>query len=185
MVPVFSRQTNVKWMKDSWADIYFLCRDEASDHVEVYVENTKETVETTAKLLLYRLDMIISLHKETETKSPLLGSGSLPTTFPSPWDEKGHPVSFDAILGLVDIFLVSELAPFSASDFEMALLQSIYFAKISRLKSSPHLQPLSKSLLRHQSSGEASTSRHDSSRGASLLGIKREDGLGIRSLHCQ
>lgn len=71
-------------MKDSWADIYFLCRDEASDHVEVYVENTKETVETTAKLLLYRLHMIISLHKETETKSPLLGSGSLPTTFPSP-----------------------------------------------------------------------------------------------------
>jgi hypothetical protein len=49
----------------------------------------------------------------------------------------------------IHTFLVSELAPFSASDFEMALLQSIYFAKISRLKSSPHLQPLSKSLLRH------------------------------------
>lgn len=57
---------------------------EAGDHVGVYAENTQETVETAAKLLHYPLDMIISLHKETETGAPLPVSGSLPTPFPGP-----------------------------------------------------------------------------------------------------
>jgi NADPH-ferrihemoprotein reductase len=62
----------------------FLRRYEAGDHVGVYAENTQETVETAAKLLHYPLDMIISLHKETETGAPLPVSGSLPTPFPGP-----------------------------------------------------------------------------------------------------
>ncbi|XP_057868877.1 NADPH--cytochrome P450 reductase 1 [Cryptomeria japonica] len=57
---------------------------EAGDHVGVYAENTTETVETAAKLLGYPIDMIISLHKETETGEPVPGSSSLSAPFPGP-----------------------------------------------------------------------------------------------------
>ncbi|KAH9329210.1 hypothetical protein KI387_001318 [Taxus chinensis] len=57
---------------------------EAGDHVGVYAENTPETVETVAKLLGYPLDMIMSLHKETETGEPVPGCSSLAAPFPGP-----------------------------------------------------------------------------------------------------
>uniref|UniRef100_A0A0C9S9H9 NADPH--cytochrome P450 reductase n=1 Tax=Wollemia nobilis TaxID=56998 RepID=A0A0C9S9H9_9CONI len=57
---------------------------EAGDHVGVYAENTLETIETTARLLGHPLDMIISLHRETETGGPVAGASSLPAPFPGP-----------------------------------------------------------------------------------------------------
>ncbi|GLJ44668.1 hypothetical protein SUGI_0939070 [Cryptomeria japonica] len=57
---------------------------EAGDHVGVHAENNPETVETAAKLLGYPSDLIISLHKETETGEPVPGCSSLPAPFPGP-----------------------------------------------------------------------------------------------------